>query len=492
MSSDLHEQLNAIIDEYRRNVEKKLDSWSAMDSPEAFQTMEREVAALSRQMSDSVTSAVLLNRLAAPGFQAQASAQARGSGRYRSGGRRSVRVRLLGGSTVRAVVEYLKPDRRGRRGRRRGSGKRGKGGQGLYPALVALGVVCGASPALATEVCCQVADSDSLRSGRASLSRRGIDLGHKPTRQLVNRVGQQARHESREWLKRGGKEASRALAGKRVVVAVDGGRLRERQPRRAGRRRTSGHHGFDAPWREPKMLVIYTIDEKGKVENEFRPVYDGTLGDCDEVFQMVGAYLEALGARDARELCVVGDGAEWLWNRTDALRERLELRPEQMVEVIDWYHAVEVLHHIATIPAKWSSKRRAHWVTKAKKRLAAGDIDGLVQLIETLAKGRRSKAVRKHIGYFARNRKRMQYAAFKRACAPCGSGAVESMVRRVVNLRLKGNARFWLKDNAESMLLLRSYLKADRIDDLLDWFYARVASWWPPAVAAAPAAPVTG
>lgn len=240
------------------------------------------------------------------------------------------------------------------------------------------------------------------------------------------------------------------------------------------------------------MLVIYTIDEKGEVENEFRPVYDGTLGDCDEVFQMVGAYLEALGARDARELCVVGDGAEWLWNRTDALRERLGLRPEQMVEVIDWYHAVEVLHHIATIPAKWSSKRRAHWVTKAKKHLGTGDIDGLVQLIATLAKGRRAKAVRKHIGYFARNRKRMQYAAFKRACAPCGSGAVESMVRRVVNLRLKGNARFWLKDNAESMLLLRSYLKADRIDDLLDWFYARVASWWPPAVAAAPAAPVTG
>lgn len=491
MSSYLHEQCNATIEEYRRDVEKKLDSWSRMNSPDAFQSMEREVAAMGRQVSDALTSAVLLHQLAAPDFQAQTSAGARSSGRYRSGGRRSVGVRLLGGSTVRVDVEYLKPDRRGRRGRPRGSGKRGKGGQGLYPALVALGIVFGASPALATEVCCQIADSDSLRAGLASLARRGIDLGHKPTRRLVNRVGQQARHESHRWLKQGDKQESRVLAGKRVVVAVDGGRLRERQPRRRGRRRKNGHRGFDAPWREPKMLVIYTIDDKGEVDNEFRPVYDGTLGDCDEVFNMVGAYLEALGARAARALIVVGDGAEWLWNRTNALRERLGLRPEQVSEVIDWYHAVEVLHHIASIPAKWSSKRRGRWVKTAKKRLASGDIDGLVELINTLAKGRRSKLVRKHIGYFTRNRKRMQYSAFKQTCVPRGSGAVESMIRRVVNLRLKGNARFWLKENAESMLLVRSYLKADRIDDLLDWFYARVASWWSPAVATAPTAPVT-
>ena len=491
MSSHLHEQCNATIEEYRQWIEKKLDSWARMDSPKAFQAMEREMAALSRQMSDALTSAVLLERLAAPEFQARASASARGSGRYRSGGRRSVGVRLLGGSTVRVQAEYLKPERRGRRGRPRRSGKRGKGGQGLYPALVALGIVFGASPALATEVCCQIADSDSLRAGLASLSRRGIDMGHKPTQRLVNRVGQQARHESHEWLKQEDKHESRVLAGKRVVVAVDGGRLRERQPHRRGRRRKNGRRGFKVPWREPKMLVIYTIDDKGEVENEFRPVYDGTLGDCDQVFDMVGSYLEALGARDARELIVVGDGAEWLWNRTDGLRERLGLRPEQVSEVIDWYHAVEVLHHISTIPAKWEAKARARWVKKAKKQLACGDIDGLVQLIETLAKGRRSKLVRKHIGYFTRNRHRMQYSAFKQACVPRGSGAVESMIRRVVNLRLKGNARFWLKENAESMLLLRSYLKANRIDDLLGWFYARVASWWPPAVAAAPAAPVT-
>jgi hypothetical protein len=36
-----------------------------------------------------------------------------------------------------------------------------------------------------------------------------------------------------------------------------------------------------------------------------------------------------------------------------------------------------------------------------------------------------------------------------------GSGAIESAIRRVINLRLKGNSISWYKENAEGMLLLR-------------------------------------
>ena len=43
-----------------------------------------------------------------------------------------------------------------------------------------------------------------------------------------------------------------------------------------------------------------------------------------------------------------------------------------------------------------------------------------------------------------------------------GSGAVESSIRRVVNLRMKGNSIFWKEDSANNMLFLRSYYKAGR------------------------------
>ncbi len=35
---------------------------------------------------------------------------------------------------------------------------------------------------------------------------------------------------------------------------------------------------------------------------------------------------------------------------------------------------------------------------------------------------------------------------------PIGSGAIESLIRQVVNLRIKGNGKFWLRSNAEIML----------------------------------------
>ena len=38
---------------------------------------------------------------------------------------------------------------------------------------------------------------------------------------------------------------------------------------------------------------------------------------------------------------------------------------------------------------------------------------------------------------------------------PIGSGAIESLIRQVVNLRIKGNSKFWLQNNAEIMLHIR-------------------------------------
>lgn len=64
--------------------------------------------------------------------------------------------------------------------------------------------------------------------------------------------------------------------------------------------------------------------------------------------------------------------------------------------------------------------------------------------------------------YFVKNRTRMAYARLRALKMPIGSGSVESAIRRVVNLRLKGPCLFWCKENAEAILLLRCYWKAGR------------------------------
>ena len=50
----------------------------------------------------------------------------------------------------------------------------------------------------------------------------------------------------------------------------------------------------------------------------------------------------------------------------------------------------------------------------------------------------------------------MNYAEVLARKLPIGSRAIESLIRQVVNLRMKGNSKFWLKENAEIILHLRS------------------------------------
>ena len=70
--------------------------------------------------------------------------------------------------------------------------------------------------------------------------------------------------------------------------------------------------------------------------------------------------------------------------------------------------------------------------------------------------------MRTQLDYFIKNQSRMAYTKLMAMKLPIGSGAIESAVRRVINLRLKGSSLFWCRASAEAILLLRSYYKAGR------------------------------
>lgn len=481
MARSLRDEVDEKVRQFRQKIESQLATWAAVRTPVEFREMELTIATETRALADGVTAAILRERVGDLRLQAEATMAAFADRKFRHGGTNSATVTLLGGTPVElGKLVYAKPNRRGTPRRRR-TGRRGKGGQGFFPVLAVLGIWCGATPALAGEVCRQVADSDSVRAGRAALARHGADLGHKQTLRLVNKLSTRAVAQRQAWLQRARDHvpARGVLHGQRVVVATDGGRLRERSPARQGRRRTkTGHRRYDAPWREPKLLTIYVIGADGKVSAEFQPIYDGTLGDADAIFDMLLGYLKALGAHEARELIIVADGARWIWDRAARLIEHLGIAPQKVTQVIDWCHAVGTLHTIAEVPARWALADRERWMRRAKRLLHRGAIDALVELIDTLAVGRRAKDINEHRDYFVRNVARMQYAAFEAAHVPTGSGAIESAVRRVINMRMKSNGMFWLEVNAEGMLLLRSYLKAGRFDDLVNWSITAAVPWW--------------
>ena len=66
------------------------------------------------------------------------------------------------------------------------------------------------------------------------------------------------------------------------------------------------------------------------------------------------------------------------------------------------------------------------------------------------------------MNYFVKNKERLCYKEVASYGMPIGSGAIESAVRRVVNLRLKGPCIFWSVESAEEVLLLRAYYKSGR------------------------------
>ena len=56
----------------------------------------------------------------------------------------------------------------------------------------------------------------------------------------------------------------------------------------------------------------------------------------------------------------------------------------------------------------------------------------------------------------------MRYPAFRQQGLPCGSGAIESGAKHLVQLRLKRAGQRWSRPGAQASLALRAHLLSDR------------------------------
>jgi len=374
-----------------------------------------------------------------------------------------VKLTLLGGSkcTVYSPYYLFRPARGP--GRPRGKGKRGPEGNGVYPLLEALGIHYRVSPALGSEVARSVA-MGTVDQAQLTLKMRGIDLDRKVIRRLTLRLAERALA-YREWVMAKAEAGYRGSSckGKRIVISTDGGRIRTRKSRR-GRRLKSGHHRFDAAWREPKVFVIYEIDARGKKVRRGLLRYDATMEAADGLFKLLESVLREIGAHEADEWVIVADGAEWIWNRAKDLAVALDFDPSKVTEVVDLYHTVQHLHQIAKEVTRWSDGERKAWVKKMKGHLLNDEFQSVQSAVEELCRGRKAKKIRKLLPYLIDNSARLRYSVFRKRHIPIGSGAVESCVRRVVNLRLKGNGIFWTLETAEGILHLRAQMLSGRWD----------------------------
>ena len=174
-----------------------------------------------------------------------------------------------------------------------------------------------------------------------------------------------------------------------------------------------------------------------------------------------------MGAAQAEVVAFRSDGAPWIWDRLDWVIRRVGLKAKQVSRGLDWCHAV---HHISLalehVAADKDERRRLF--KKLRKWLKQGDWWEVVLELSQLAKDLPDDhEVWKELSYLERHGEEghLDYARFRRRGVPLGSGAIESAIRRVINLRLKGNSISWYEENAEGMLLLRCLVLSNRWDD---------------------------
>lgn len=372
--------------------------------------------------------------------------------RLKSDGKREVSVRTSYGPSIVVNARYY----------RRNCDKRGrKRNKGVYAGLVLLGVFEHCTPSLTSEISQMVALLGSFAEAAHVLAERGLVLGAKSLRLIAYRAVDRARLVQQSVGYLGTIDAS--AKGRRVVVSCDGGRLRLREKKR-GRKTPKGRSHYTGAWREPKLFIIYVVDENGQQAAEFAPLIDGTLNGPDTLFAMLTSYLQALAIDGADQLLLISDGAKWIWNRWPKLIDTLNLKPQNVFLLIDFYHAVEHLGKVAALCKAWTPSARKRWLTTQRRLLRAGKVDEVIQNIKPLCKGRLSRSIRTQLNYFVNHQAHMNYALSDTHKLPIGSGAIESTIRRVVNLRLKGSAIFWCKKNAQAMIFIRACAKSGRWD----------------------------
>lgn len=423
---------------------KEPPSDALFTDPASLVSFERQVKSLTDQIQSLSCALRLQQTLMSSAMHERERKILAGDTRWTNYGYRPQTIQTLGGLDVVVYARYWATH-----------ANLARKGKGASVAMLLLGFCEGCTPALASEVAQLAAALNSFDDAQARLLAMGVTMSIKKISQIAYAFSERARAQQQI----SGFGIPGTLKGRRVVISTDGGRLRIRSNKR-GKKTAKGRSRYHTHWREPKLLVIYVVDENGKMSSEFTPVLDGTLKGPDAVFALIASYLKELEITSADRVLFIADGAKWIWCRVVKLWSKLGLRADQIRELVDFYHVMEHVSSLAKMK-RWKPSARTAWVNRQRQRLLKGEVAAFVSEIEQVTTGN-SAGLRRERHYLLRNAKlgRLNYASVKAEQLPIGSGTIESTVRRVVNLRLKGASLFWREPHAEAMLLLRAYYKA--------------------------------
>jgi hypothetical protein len=154
--------------------------------------------------------------------------------------------------------------------------------------------------------------------------------------------------------------AGQERVGPNGVAPVEGGRVRIRtQIETTPRKGVKHRRKIRVEGREPKLLILYLSDRKGRMIKGTRPWIDGPRNGPDHLMELLAFQLHRRGGARAQAVSLVSDGASWIGNRLDWVIGRAGWDPKRTERIRDCDHATPHLSLALQALGLWEAERTA-------------------------------------------------------------------------------------------------------------------------------------
>jgi hypothetical protein len=250
-----------------------------------------------------------------------------------------------------------------------------------------------------------------------------------------------------------------------LVLGIDGAYVPTRPDSARGRRPGQGRQRakralWRGQWREAKGLRFYLLagDRIVHLLSWHQVQTEEQLGEALQQIKKAGVIPE-----EKVRLCVVSDGAEWIWKHVQALFPTAR-------QVLDYYHCAQYIHNIAKAHYG-ASVQGLEWAEATMTRLYLGQVSAVLGGLRRMqpTSDEAAQTIANGWEYLNEHRGRTHYRQYRRGGYPLGSGGIESSNKFICHVRLKRSGAWWYESNSNRMLALR----CAKYNGTLDQVFAR-------------------
>jgi hypothetical protein len=208
-------------------------------------------------------------------------------------------------------------------------------------------------------------------------------------------------------------------------------------------------------WTEVKTLAIGCVVQRGGAPHTTELSYCSRLADADTLRRLAWAETHRRGITVVPHVCAVVDGAEWC-------QAFLTRHCPDAVRILAFPHAAGYVSAAAQAMSGPGTAAASAWLGPQLQTLKHADPQQVLAALralpvaESLTPEAATEKRGTRVAYLEARLPQMQYAQFRAAGYPIGSGAVESANKLVVEARLKGSGMHRARANVNPMVALRA------------------------------------